>query len=111
MTILKGDCGGLGVFPTYFVVCHTGTIYLRTYLDSTPPLIYNAPSIKQGYGAVNTLAMLIRGSHVSFYANGQLIQTVTDSLVTHDWLVLISDAESSTTDVVYNYAKIWNLSK
>jgi hypothetical protein len=63
-----------------------------------------------GFNQVHTLGIVANGDQISVYVDQNKITQVTDSTYSGGAIGVISDYGSSTTKVVYNNAKIWQIS-
>jgi hypothetical protein len=122
--IVKGDGGGINFrwdlakgTGYEFAYGQDGTYVVRRYDNSTgaQAVVYYTPSaaINKGLGNANTLVVVVKGSKMSFYANGQLLTGASDSTYSHGGIGFIANDGSATgghpTDVAYSNAKVWTL--
>jgi hypothetical protein len=69
-----------------------------------------ASSFTTGFDATNTLAVVAKGSQISFYVNQQLVTTITDS--TYSQGEIGYEVDESTTkpvEAIFSNAKVWQL--
>lgn len=120
MKLVKGDCGGL-IFRANNI---TGKLYLyrfcydsryrfTLYIDNSgtdATDIANQPSsiIKPGY-VTNTIAVVANGNTFDLYANGQNIDTVTDSTYSSGRIALFAEDISNSAEVAFSNVRIWTL--
>jgi len=118
MTITQGDCGGL-IFRAVdnqdfytFNVCQNGRYNLALYAKSgtTSTQASSSSAIHTGVNQVNTLAVVIQGNTFNLYANGQHLNSFTDSTFTHGEIGVVSTDLSSPTAVDYTNALVWTAS-
>jgi hypothetical protein len=119
MTIIKGDCGGIGFRNDgsnrnlyLFQVCQDGGYSLLLYTDksySTPLLHHSSSAIVTGLNQPNVLAVVANGTNLDLYVNNWKIETVNDSTYSHGQLSLSALANNDPTEVVYSDAKVWTL--
>ena len=120
MNLVKGDCGGL-IFRAdkpsgklyLYRFCYDSRYRFTLYIDNsgtTATDIANQPSstIKSGY-VTNTIAVVAHGNTFNLYANGQNIDTVTDSTYASGHIALFAEDISDPTDVAFSNIRIWTL--
>jgi hypothetical protein len=119
MQILHGDCGGLlfrGDFQQgnfyYFDVCFDGHHYLTTYknfalLQQLPSNSTMFPALQTNAQANVTIAIVARGSSLTFYLDGQQIDQVSDATYTSGQIALLCFAIDRPTEVVFSKARLW----
>jgi hypothetical protein len=120
MTIIRGDCGGIifryGANNTlyYFEVCQNRTYQLRKYVDihdadstSFPTPSSDNSAIKGGLNQNNLIAIEAQGDIISLYVNNHQIASVQDNSYSKGQVGLFARAYNSSTEVVYNNAKVW----
>jgi hypothetical protein len=119
MTIVSGYSGGV-VFRAnkgsstfyYFRVGQDGSYDLRRYIN---PLIDNSslltsgttPALTTGPHQSNLVAVVARGSYLSFYTNQQLIPSVNDPAYTHGQIGIVAYDQGSPATVSYRNARVW----
>ena len=119
MTIVSGYSGGI-LFRAnkgsstfyYFRVGQDGSYDLRNYIS---PLMDNSsllmsgfsPSITTGYNQSNLVAVVARGSYLSFYSNRQLIANVNDPAYTHGQIGVVAYDQGSPAAVIYQNVRVW----
>ena len=116
MTITKGDCGGL-MFRAVdnqnfyaFYVCANGAFNAVLYVkgaDAGSTKVATSSAIHSGLNQSNTLAVVVQGNTYNLYANGQNIDSFTDSTFTHGSIGVMAVDISSPTVVVYANALVW----
>src|SRR5947207_2803786 len=91
MTMLKGDCGGLGIRynakqgSSYSVfICQDGGVVLQrnesfqTKDEYVLARVDAKSAINTGYGQSNRIAALVKGGSITVYINGTQVMTVND---------------------------------
>ena len=119
MQILHGDCGGI-VFRAdfqqgnfyYFDVCFDGRHYFVTYAHNA--LLTQFPMQSTPFAALQsnpqtsvTVAIVARGSLLSFYLDHQQIDQLTDATYTSGQISLFSFSINRPTEVVFSNARLW----
>jgi hypothetical protein len=122
MTIVSGYSGGI-LFRAnkgsstfyYFRIGQDGSYDVRNYIN---PLIGNSsllisgfsPSITTGYNQSNLVAVVARGSYLSFYNNHQLIANVNDpTTYTHGQIGVVAYDQGSPATVIYRNVRVWTV--
>lgn len=117
----KSAMGGLvfrgkeGAYQNYILLLDAqgnyGLITLIGQSGSNNQLIESnsIPGFTPGLGHTHTLGIVANGTHISFYVDKQKITEVTNSRYTNGEIGVLSHFGSSTTEVVYNNAKVWAL--
>lgn len=125
MRIVSGQSGGvffrmttnfLGIYSGYlFEVDSAGRyrILSGTYSLATPTVLQDwtsASALKKG-NAPNTLQLIMRGSGLSFFANGAFLAALSDSTYATGQIALLARSDGSTVaDVVYTNLNVYPLS-
>jgi hypothetical protein len=120
MRILAGDCGGLlfRVNPSitdfyHFRVCQNGTCAFRLYTNTREfPLVGDLfhPAIKAGLNQLNRLAVIAKGSWLSFYVNQQHMGSVRESTYHQGKIgVFAGGGLGHPTEVAFSNARVWSL--
>ncbi len=63
-----------------------------------------------GFSQVHTIGIVAKGTQITLYVDQKQVTQVTDTTYTSGQLGVISSFGSSSTEVVYNNAKVWQLS-
>jgi hypothetical protein len=121
MTVLKGDRGGI-IFRSansntnfyLFRVGQDGSYDLFLYVDTNGS---NAKSLAQGFSSTihkglnvpNNIAVLARGSNLSFYVNQQYVTSVNDTTYKSGAIGVCADDQLNPTEVAFNNAEVWIL--
>jgi hypothetical protein len=121
MTVLKGDRGGI-IFRSaksntnfyLFRVGQDGSYDLFLYVDTNGS---NAKSLAQGYSSTihkglnvpNNIAVVARGSNLSFYVNQQYVTSVNDTTYNSGAIGVFADDQLNPTEVAFNHAEVWVL--
>jgi uncharacterized protein YneR len=121
MTVLKGDRGGI-IFRSansntnfyLFRVGQDGYYDLFLYVDINGS---NAKSLAQGFSSTihkglnvpNNIAVLARGSNLSFYVNQQYVTSVNDTTYNSGAIGIFADDQLNPTEVAFNNAEVWIL--
>lgn len=118
MSISKGDGGGL-IFrgnsdksQYYRIAIFTdGSYAIYVYVDttSTNARTLKSGSIGQTLNATNTIGVVARGQTITLYVNQQEITSVTDSTYTHGQIGFAAVNQTTSADVVFTNAKVWEL--
>ena len=69
----------------------------------------SVPGFASGLSQVHTIGIVANGPQVSVYVDQSQVTQVSDSTFTSGQVGVISDYGNSTTVVVYNNAKVWQL--
>jgi len=121
LTIIKGDCGGIGFRNDgnghfyIFDICQNGNYWVYKHYvsqgDSEAEILISGSNFftQMGMGQQNKIAILANGSQILFYAHGHEIAQVEDSSYTSGSIELIASPWSNATDVAYTNAKLWIL--
>lgn len=120
MKLIKGDCGGL-IFRAdsttgklyFFRFCYDSRYRLTLYIDTNgadAKELVNQPSslIKNGY-VTNTIAVVANGETLDLYANGQNLDTITDSTYSTGRIGLFAEDISNSAEVAFSNVRIWTL--
>lgn len=121
MQILSGTGGGL-VFHVsgsnsqslyIFELDQDGSyqIYLAKDPSTTPTYLTTGTTsaANTSTGATNTLTLIEKGKQYYFYVNGQYVTHVQDATLTDGEAGVLASNSSSSTEVLYTNAKIWDL--
>lgn len=122
MTMIKGDCGGLGLrydakhgsSYTLFI-CHDGTVLLKwngslQIKDQKILACSNAATVfKTDYGQMNTIAAFVKGSIITVYVNQTQVLTVNDATFSQGVLALLVCEGTNSTEALYREAKLWTI--
>ena len=121
MTINQGDEGGL-VFRSnsntdiaqyyLFSINQNGTYRLVVSKDSSHNTTLaqdSSPAIKTGINQTNLIAVVAKGSTLYLYINKQYIGSVSDSSYSSGLLGVFASDSSTTTDVSFKNAQVWQL--
>jgi serine/threonine protein kinase len=118
MTVVQGDCGGM-FFRTgnngtayVFLVCQDRTYDLYKYTDFSTASLLPTPSndnsaIYAGLGQTNLLGVIAQGNTITLFINQQQIASVQDDSYSQGGIGLCASANTNSTEVVYNDAKVW----
>jgi hypothetical protein len=119
MTVLKGDRGGI-IFrsdPTHtkfylFRAGQDGSYDLYLYVDtngSNSQLLAQGSSsaIHMGLNRPNKIAVIARGSNLSFYINQQFVVSVKDTAYQSGSIGVFADDQANPTEVAFSNAKVW----
>lgn len=119
MTITQGDCGGL-IFRAsdtsnfyIYEVCQQGQYNAAVEVNGSftgASNVKSSSAIHKGLNQENTIAVVIQGNTINLYANGQQIDTVTDSTFTQGQVGVFANDVNSTTAVKYSSALVWTSS-
>lgn len=63
-----------------------------------------------GFSQVHTIGVVAKASQITIYIDQKQVTQVTDTTYTNGQIGVISSYGSSSTEVVYNNAKVWQLS-
>jgi hypothetical protein len=125
--ILSGVTGGLffrvstdifGEYSAYlFEITTTGKYRISLFsqrINATITPLKNwafSPSIRQGYGASNTLQVIAQGGNISLYVNGAFLTQLTDSTYTSGLIAFFATTDGvKQADVVYGNLKVYPMS-
>ncbi|MFL5694563.1 MAG: protein kinase domain-containing protein [Ktedonobacteraceae bacterium] len=119
MTAIKGDCGGI----VFRANSNDGKEYLfRVCQDNQHYYLYNCPGfnkscqnltsnlsldINLGLNQNNTIAIVVNGSGIDLYINGNNVDSVTDTTYSSGNIGLVASTINNTTEIVYSNLKIW----
>jgi hypothetical protein len=121
MTLLKGDGGGL-IFGTdgsgsqeYRFAVNSGTYDPRYYdvflpLEGSRVVKGYSPSIIPGQDQSNLLTVIVQGSVIYLYVNGQYVnqfQAPSRTSVTGSVGVFATNRPDDSTEVVFRDLKVW----
>ena len=119
MTITKGDCGGL-MFRAVdnqnfyvFNVCANAGYNAALFVkgaNAGSTKFATSSAIHSGLNQPNILAVVVQGNTYNLYANGQNIDTFTDSTFTHGSVGVMALDLTSPTVVDYTNALVWTAS-
>jgi hypothetical protein len=121
MTILKGDRGGIifrsGNFNHNFYLFRAsqdGSYDLFLYVDnngsnSESLAQGSSPAIHRGLNQPNKIAVVARGSSLSFYINQQYVTNVDDTTYKTGSIGVFADDQFNPTEVAFNNAEVWIL--
>jgi hypothetical protein len=119
MTITKGDCGGL-MFRAVdnqnfyaFNVCANAAFNAALFVkgaNAGSTKLATSSAIHSGLNQPNILAVVVQGNTYNLYANGQRIDTFTDSTFTHGSVGVMAIDVTSPTVVDYTNALVWTAS-
>jgi hypothetical protein len=120
LTITKGDGGGItfredndyskGNFYL-FGIDHNGGYGLYVVKGySFVNTLRNASNaaIKTGLNQSNQIAVVARGSTIDLYANGQKIDSVSDSTYSQGYIGVFAFDQNAPTEVIFRNAKVWS---
>jgi hypothetical protein len=114
MTILSGDGGGL-IFRSdankgSFYRLHIGPDGSYDLASQRSTIVASSsPAIMQGVNQVNTIKVIVIGSQISMYVNGELLTTVQDTSATSGRIGLFAVAINSSTDVAFSNIQLAQL--
>jgi hypothetical protein len=119
VTLVKGDQAGIifrfddiqATFYSFFISSE-GTYALDT--DNRNGFISellngSSPAIKTGLNQTNLLAVLVRGSQIALYVNGQYLASVQDSTYKSGSIGVIAENDGHPTEALCSDAKVWTL--
>lgn len=119
--VLHGDCAGVsfrgdyqkdaGSFY-YFSICSDGRHYLATYthfgmIQFLPTQNNRFPALQANPQTTFTLAIVARGSSLTFYLNHQQVDSVTDSTYTSGQINLFCYEVGNPTEIAFSDARLW----
>ncbi len=121
MKFVKGYGGGISfrmdstkVKNYEFSISQNNIYIVKRYDDRTGyarALVGYASSIaiNKGLGSTNTLAVVVKGSNMSFYVNNQLLANASDSTYSHGGIGFFANNAGTPTEVAFSNAKVWTL--
>jgi hypothetical protein len=121
MTILKGDRGGI-IFRSsnananyyLFRASQDGSYDLFLYVDTNGTNAESlaqgsSPAIHRGLNQPNKIAVIARGSSLSFFINQQYVTSIDDTTYKSGAIGVFADDQFSPTEVAFNNAEVWIL--
>ncbi len=121
MTITQGDEGGI-LFranpnnSTYYLFridtngAYDLFVYSSNQASSAKRLLNGtAQGFKTGLNQPNTLALVAQGTNLYFYANGQYIDSASDSTFTSGKIGVFGEDATNPTNVAFTNAQVWQL--
>jgi len=121
MQAIQGGLGGImfratrtnDTFKLYlFGIDDTGSYRFLVYTDGMHwKFVKNNsnPAIKQGLNQVNTLAVVARGSAITFYVNNQQVDSVNDSSYSTGQIGLFGYPYNTPIEEAFSNARVWSL--
>lgn len=121
MTTIQGDEGGI-LFRAdpvntrfyLFRINTNGGYDLFLYVDSNGKDAKNlmsgsAANFKTGLNATNTLTVVGQGGNLSFFINGQYLNSVSNGTLTSGKIGVFGESTTNSTDVAFKNAKVWQI--
>jgi len=119
MTVLKGDGGGMlfhveNTNPNEyyeFDVAQDGTygLYKADAGQFTTMTGGSNPAIHRGLNQTNVMGVVVQGSKITLYVNGQPVDTVTDSTFSHGQIGVSASVYNRVTEASFTNLKVWKL--
>jgi eukaryotic-like serine/threonine-protein kinase len=117
MKIIAGECGGI-LFRSnnpklyYFYICINGSYDLIRYISDTSlnPVLttkHYTDFIKQSPNQDNTIAVVANESKIDLYVNGNMIDSVTDTVYRQGNIGVLAKREFAQTEVAFSNARVW----